>query len=197
MQKEITYHEVFDAQQHFRIILDCVSRPGKLGFLPDILTYSPGPINNASLLIGFALLNADVTFFTREEEVAAYLALNTGSCISNVKKADFIFIGGEDEFTFLDEIKIGSLSYPEESATLIIDVEEIAGYYLTNAVSITLKGPGVKTEKSVFIRGISISLLEKVKEKNAEFPLGTDMIITDKKNVVVCIPRSNQFIVGL
>jgi alpha-D-ribose 1-methylphosphonate 5-triphosphate synthase subunit PhnH len=74
-------------------------------------------------------------------------------------------------------------------------VETISDQTIGGALLIKLKGPGIKSEEKVYIKGIHAVLIEAVKELNTEFPLGIDMMLTDVHNNLLCIPRSNQFVV--
>jgi alpha-D-ribose 1-methylphosphonate 5-triphosphate synthase subunit PhnH len=196
MRREINYDEVFDAQEQFRLLLDSMARPGKINVLPDMDILPPAGLNKGSALIAFALLNTDVSFYAsgeNNEEVSSYIALNTTAQPISVGDADFIFINGLHDAWILSEAKTGNLSYPEESATFIIDVETISNQPIDDAVLLKLKGPGIKTEEKIYLKGISPEIIEAVKEQNLEFPLGIDLMLTDQQNKLICIPRSNQF----
>jgi alpha-D-ribose 1-methylphosphonate 5-triphosphate synthase subunit PhnH len=198
MRREINYDEVFDAQQQFRLLLDSMAHPGRINLLPDMDIDPPSGLNKGSALIAFALLNTDVSFHASGancEEISSYIAANTTSESVSVNDADFIFINGLHHEGILFEAKTGNLAYPEESATFVIDVEAISQQPDDNSLSLILKGPGIKTEERLFIKGIHTELLAAVKEQNTEFPLGVDLMITDRQNRVICIPRSNQFII--
>jgi len=198
MRREVSYDEVFDSQEQFRLILDSMSRPGKISVLPDMDIEPPAGLNKGSALIAFALLNTDVSFYAHgenDEEITAYIALNTTAAPVDVHEADFIFINGLHDAVVISEAKVGNLSYPEESATFVIDVETISDQTIGGALLIKLKGPGIKSEEKVYIKGIHAVLIEAVKELNTEFPLGIDMMLTDVHNNLLCIPRSNQFVV--
>lgn len=200
MKREVNYDEVFDAQQQFRIILDGMSRPGKINRMPQMDIEPPLGINKASVLIGFALLNADVSFSVASDDGAAitpYIALNTTAQPKPINEADFIFMDGLDDDAIIADAKTGTLSYPEESATLIISIDEINEDALTGSVKLTLKGPGVETEKQVSLNGLNPEILTAIKEQNLEFPLGIDVILTDKNDRILCIPRSNRFAVEI
>ncbi|MDR3715497.1 MAG: phosphonate C-P lyase system protein PhnH [Puia sp.] len=196
MSREIFYDEVFDAQVHYRILLDSMARPGKINSLTLENIQPPAGINRASVLIGMALLNADVSFDAAgpyADEITRYLILNTSAVSEEHRKADFIFIPGDSEARYILEARTGTLSYPEESATFITDVKEISEEKIPASIALTLKGPGIAGEKTVFVSGLEEPLLEALKEQNLEFPLGIDMILTDGNDHIVCIPRSNRF----
>jgi alpha-D-ribose 1-methylphosphonate 5-triphosphate synthase subunit PhnH len=196
MRREVIYDEVFDAQQQFRLILDSMARPGKIGTMPDMDILPPAGINKASAMVAFALLNTDVSFYAEgegSEQVESYIAMNTTASPVSIIEADFVFINGLYEADIIFEAKTGTLSYPEESATFIIDVEKIGENPEDGELTLTLKGPGIETTKQVHINGLNPGILKAVREQNMEFPLGVDLVLTDKNNCILCIPRSNLF----
>lgn len=195
MIREISYNDVFDAQTHFRIILDSMARPGKVNNIGEIKIQSPEKLNTTSALVGFALLNSDVTFYTNNNssEISEYFIVNTNSKFATIEHADFVFINGTDDGQILLETNAGVLEYPEKSATVIIDVDNIYDVPKDQTHEIILQGPGVDGEKRVYVRNISASILESMKEQNSEYPLGIDVILTDREGNIMCIPRSNNF----
>ena len=194
MEKEILYDEVFDAQEHFRLILDSMARPGKINVIPMQEIDEPITINNASALIAFALLNTDVTFCTiNDNEAAEFIALHTSAKIADIHTANFVFIDGLQGSEFISALKTGTLPYPEDSATIIADVTRISEAKMSNSIAITLKGPGISGTETVYVSGLNTGLLDELKQQNLEFPLGIDLILTDSDNHMICIPRSNDF----
>ncbi len=199
MRREAIYDEVFDAQQQFRIIMDGMAHPGKINKLPSMDIHPPSQLNTGSALIGFALMNSDVTFHVAEENstaISSYIAMNTSAQPTAIENADFIFINGYEEAACIAEAKKGSLSYPEDSATFIVNVDQLSDEFFADAVKVTLNGPGIKTENTFYVSGIDKELLNEVKNQNEEFPLGVDLMLTDKNSNLICIPRSSQFLMG-
>lgn len=196
MIREINYDHLFQSQKQYRMLLDCMAKPGVIAILDADITM-PTAINKASVLIGFALMNSDVTFYNnydQEEEINKYFLLNTSSSPTELSKADFIFVSGKQEnINVIDNAKSGLPEYPELGAFVVIDVDHISETLLDGKVKITLEGPGVKNTKDIYLAGISITILEALTEKNIEYPLGVDIIFTDKQGAVLCIPRSNKF----
>lgn len=195
MIRETTYDEVFDAQTHFRLLMDSMARPGKLNVLNGVAIDPPHSLNRASALIGLALLNADVSYYAAEnaDAVADYFGTNTASRPAAASVADFLFLPGQHQSGALVDAKVGTLSYPETNAFVIIDVATIGTEPDPASLPLTLRGPGVNGEKTVFVRGLNPDLLLTIREKNAEYPLGLDAILTDASDRILCIPRSNQF----
>jgi len=194
MKKQICFEEVFDAQEQFRIVLDAMAHPGKIYQLKDFDFEAPSALSNASAVIAFTLLNTDAFFHTLgNSHIRDYLALNTGAVEETFEKADFVFIQGNSNAECLFKVKHGTLSYPEDSATVLIEVTEISKFYLDSTVEIIFRGPGVEFENRVFFQGLNSEILETVKEINFDFPLGIDLIFCDKNNQIVGLPRSNNF----
>ncbi len=196
MIREIKYNEVFDSQKIFRKIMDSMARPGKINNLDDLDINPPSGLNKSSALIGFALLNSDVTFFTlnNQDEVNEYIKINTSSVpVSKVENAGYIFIKGNASGEIIRNARKGELEYPEDGATIIIDVEKIVKAPVDKTFELILKGPGVKSEETVYIKGITYEILEEVKLANNEYPLGVDIILSDSDANILCIPRTNNF----
>lgn len=196
MQTELNYDTVFDAQLHFRLLLDSMSRPGKVNTFPAADIMPPGGLNHAAALTGFALLNPDVTYFIagdNSDDIAAYLLVNTASRQADIAMAEYIFLPEGHYAEALYEAQTGTPTYPEDSATLIASAHLVSEQPHEGSLRITLKGPGVNGEAEVFVSGVNPLLLDFLKEQNSEYPLGIDMVIADRHNNILCIPRSNKF----
>lgn len=201
MIRETAYDEVYDAQTHFRLIMDSMARPGKLNVLNGVTIGPPQSLNPASAFIGLALLNGDVSFYVAQnpDAVADYFVSNTATQSATADEADFLFLTGTDNPDALIDAKIGTLSYPDTNATAVIGVETINDEPQTDPaheLALTLQGPGVNGQKTVYVQGLNKTLLTTLRYKNAEYPLGIDTILTDPQGCICCIPRSNQFVVG-
>jgi len=206
MHRETIYDPVFDSQQHFRLLLDAMARPGKIVTLPQMPLAPPPGLSRTAALTGFALLDADASFCVQDGDAAVvrYLEGNTSSRPEDVGNADFVFAGGLMSPGFVGAMKKGSLSYPDEGATLVLDVERLAqdaerlvqdverSAYEGAGLAVTVSGPGVAGKRTFFAGGLNSSLLEALQECNAEFPLGIDLILAGASWCVACIPRSSR-----
>jgi alpha-D-ribose 1-methylphosphonate 5-triphosphate synthase subunit PhnH len=192
MQREIQYDEIFDAQEHYRLLLDSMARPGKINVMPRLERTTPQGIHAAGALVGFALLNSDVSFYVdgpSAEDVSLYLLVNTSARPAEAEEADYIYIDGTAAAEILYRLKTGTLPYPENSATVIAAVEELGG---ETGLVLTLSGPGVDGERKLSVTGLDVALLEALVTINAEFPLGIDVVLTDPTGRIACIPRSSR-----
>jgi alpha-D-ribose 1-methylphosphonate 5-triphosphate synthase subunit PhnH len=192
MQREIQYDEIFDAQAHYRLLLDSMARPSKINVMPRMELTTPQGIHAAGALVGFALLNSDVTFYVdgpAAEDVSLYLLVNTSARPAEAEAADYVFLDGADTAELLYRLKTGTLPYPENGATVIAAVHELGG---GTGLVLTLSGPGVDGERRLSVAGIDAALLEALVTINAEFPLGIDLVLTDPMGRIACIPRSSR-----
>lgn len=192
MQREIQYDEIFDAQAHYRLLLDSMARPGKINVMPSLELTTPQGIHAAGALVGFALLNSDVSFYVdgpSAEDVSLYLLVNTSAKPAEAEAADYVYLNGTAAAEILYRLKTGTLPYPESSATVIVAVEELGG---ETGLVLTLSGPGVDGERRLSVAGLDTALLEALVTINAEFPLGIDLVLTDPTGRIACIPRSSR-----
>ena len=192
MQREIQYDEIFDAQAHYRLLLDSMARPGKINVMPSLELTTPQGIHAAGALVGFALLNSDVSFYVdgpSAEDVSLYLLVNTSAKPAEAEAADYVYLNGTAAAEILYRLKTGTLPYPESSASVIVAVEELGG---ETGLVLTLSGPGVDGERRLSVAGLDTALLEALVTINAEFPLGIDLVLTDPTGRIACIPRSSR-----
>lgn len=189
------YDKVFDAQLHFRVLLDAMAHPGNLYYFTEVEMEGIQGIPHGVFYIAFALLNADVHFcFLGEHSDKAqnYITQNTSSLVSSLDKVDFVFFPGHLDSYFIHDCRKGNLSYPEEGASLVTYVQKISHDKLNSAIELSLEGPGVESIRTVYIQGLEINTLETLKSINSEFPLGLDIYIIDFEGALMAIPRSNN-----
>lgn len=197
MIKEIYFDEVFDTQTAFRSIMQALARPGQLQKLDAMKKLNPPkPLNAATACIGLTLMSQDSLFHVEEQQFPQgkeYFSVNTSARFCEISEAAFLYIQGQDSTATIAKAHTGLLEYPETSATVIIDVMAMSEEPMADALALNMQGPGVLDEKTVFIKGINPEILGMIQAKNGEYPLGIDVFMTDKKNQVLGIPRTNQF----
>src|SRR5262249_25710311 len=180
MVRETAYDEVRDAQRHFRSILDSLARPGVISVLDPVTLTPPPSLNAASVLVAFALLDADVSYHLVNMGVNedAYLRTNTRAASKAIAEAHFVFADGSGPADLLEGVHCGSLTYPDTAATLILQVDVLSSDPIAGGLKLTLTGPGVETQAAVHVRHLNPDLLLALQARNAEFPLGIDTIVT-------------------
>jgi len=196
MLREVSYDTIFQAQEDFRQILDSLANPGKIHRL-QVDIHSVELLLPSSALIGLALMNADVTFCIPESSPKAnqYFILNTAARPTLVPEADFLFLSGlsSQVSEYIAEASEGELEYPEKGAFLIIETGGISEKPTSASLALTLRGPGVDGERTVYLRGLKANLMETLAQKNQEYPLGADTLFTDPEGYILGLPRSNKF----
>lgn len=194
------YHHVFDAQKHYRTLLQCTARPGSIGQLDDVLLEVPPPLNRAAALIALTLLSADSSFCLSPCEAPAegFLCRETLARPAAAEQADFMFIADPSRIEEIERVRSGSLAYPEQGATVVLQLAAISPAPMPGCLRLTLTGPGIETETTAFVLGASETLFEQLRRRNAEFPLGIDAYLTcDSLSAGPCVlalPRSTRVI---
>jgi len=188
---------VHDAQQAYRKLLICMSRPGTI---ENIETESENidfdiSFYKGTLLNMLVLLDGEVTFniiSKNKEEVTNFVKQITFARATTLEQADFIFILNDAPENSLGEAfrraKLGNLIDPHKSATIIAEVEE-----LSEEKTYTLKGPGIL---DVCYMGIITkgTFVEERESKNIEYPLGVDVVFIDREAQVMCLPRTTKIL---
>lgn len=180
MIREVAYDETFDAQRHFRSLLDSMARPGKINRLEPVRLDPPAGLNTASVLVAFALMDADSTFevVNMAHGAGSYLSANTNARRTDTEHANFIFAQATEPAEFLDSADCGTLLYPDTAGTVVLQVADASSEPLANGLKLTLEGPGINGVATLYVRGLSADVLLALQARNAEFPLGLDTILT-------------------
>lgn len=189
---------IHDIQKAYRKLIDSQSRPGLISDLKDEagkIDIRTGCLNASAVLVQM-LFDTEVKFKVysqNETEVTKLINQLTYAKAAEASEADFIFILLDARETDLREAMKqaypGNLLDPHKSATIIIEVDE-----LTNDSQLILNGPGIEKERHVAVKTkwLETDWVELRAEKNTEYPLGIDIILTDRYDKVLCIPRTTK-----
>ena len=188
---------VHDLQHIYRKLLNSMSRPGSIENINSIGQKVNMQIDldkNLTALL-MSLLDGEVSYcFIAPADKNAESKINqltyaTKSCIA---QADYIIItnrASEQQMQLaLSEAKMGTLRNPHESATVIIQVEQ-----LSNDKQLQLKGPGIKDKQDLYVQDDRQWLIYR-NEKVQEFPLGIDIVMIDTKGNIACLPRTTRIV---
>ncbi|KPU42592.1 alpha-D-ribose 1-methylphosphonate 5-triphosphate synthase subunit PhnH [Oxobacter pfennigii] len=186
---------VYDIQQSYRKVLNCMSRPGLIENINeqsekiDIYTN----FYSSTLLLMFMLLDAEVNFYIvteDESEIKKIVNQLSYAKSTDIKDADFIFILNDARAEQIEEAflnaKTGTLMDPQKSATIIFETKG-----LKNEEGLILKGPGIKDEAYAKIDAKS-NWINYRDKKNIEYPLGIDIIFVDVDSNIMCLPRTTK-----
>jgi alpha-D-ribose 1-methylphosphonate 5-triphosphate synthase subunit PhnH len=176
---------VHDTQATFRVVLEALSRPGCKHRLPIAANHATGnPWLTAVLL---ALLDHEVSFVALADPATdTFVRARTSARLAPMADADFV-LAGTDSLTpdLVRALKRGSLAYPNESATLIVDVRDGAEdtYRLT--------GPGVQYEVQCRL-ALKKEIVAALAEVNANYPCGIDVLLVDAEERITGLPRTTH-----
>jgi alpha-D-ribose 1-methylphosphonate 5-triphosphate synthase subunit PhnH len=154
-----------EAAHAFRAALGAMARPGSvhraLGAQP------PAPLSPAAGALAVTLADGDTPLWLAPsldgEAVRAWLTFHTGAPFRRPEQARFAF-GRWDELP-LDDLPVGTPEYPDRSATLVVEVDEIGQAH-------RLTGPGIESEAWLTVPGPDFC-----RANRARFPLGLDVFI--------------------
>lgn len=188
---------VHDIQSAYRKLLDSLSRPGMISDL-SVEAEKLEPDEDslclpATLVLAQMLLDTEVTFKVfseREARVTHGFSRLTYAHEAEAGEADFIFVLNDaapgDLTRALEVAKIGDLMDPHHSAILIIETNG-----LTGGSKLLLTGPGIRTTAGAEV--VSQEDWVRVRaEKNAEYPMGLDLIFVDADHRLLALPRTTQ-----
>lgn len=178
---------VHTTQQVYRRLVNASSRPGHTeNIAEEVKNYSD--FSDAALLTAMTLFDNEISFFSQDKTMRKELKVLTGGIPNkDYTTADFIVSKEADlKEAFFTEAMTGILISPEKSATLIIDIDSIG-----EGTEYRLRGPGIKEATNIKL-SLGSRWMELRNEICKEFPLGIDLILTDKQNNLVIIPRTTK-----
>jgi alpha-D-ribose 1-methylphosphonate 5-triphosphate synthase subunit PhnH len=199
MLREAGFDEVFDSQATFRVLLDSLSRPGKVCQIP-LCPYRAPPCGFCppALSILKTLCDHRVSFSIggapARAEWIRYLEVNLATPFTIVEKADYVLFDGGAYDAGFARMNRGSLEFPESSATALLCVLQVSmdGEDTECPVcDLVLSGPGVKDKARLSVSGLDPAYAVERQKANRHFPLGVDLFLVDADGRVAGIPRTS------
>lgn len=181
---------VFAAQSVFRSLMDGFAQPGTIKRLAATST-PPAPLTTAAGAVALTLCDHDtpvwLTPALAKSAVPQWIAFHTGASVTTSKtEARFAFIEKAATFPGFDQFSLGTQEYPDRSTTLVIEVEALTGGKL-----LTAKGPGIKDETEIAVKGLPDVFLEFWTANRTIFPRGVDLVLT-AGDELLCLPRTTR-----
>lgn len=185
---------VHDAQQAFRTLMKVMSEPGVL----RTLNQAEGivPLAPAAVTTLLALLDQTTALWLspslNTEAVRSNLSFHAGAPLIDAStRADFV-AALPGELPELGTLRIGEPDYPDRSCTLLLQVEQLAAdANELAAVGLTLSGPGIPDQRTLYISHPGDDLLNYLVTRPDPFPQGLDLILL-AGDCVTAIPRTTQ-----
>lgn len=185
-------------QQTFRTTLSALANPGQIERLATAAR-SDAPTVNGNRFTGpllMALLDHEVSFAVEPGPdagvFAAFILKRTRCPIVSTDRAAFVVA----DHSRLDpqlplELRTGSFDYPDDSATLIVQVPTLDQDAATD-LRISLEGPGVPGRRIINLSGVTGELFAARDRANAHYPIGIDLIFIDHEGRIIALPRTTQ-----
>ena len=167
-------------QRHFRQLLDAMARPGTCHAIDT--RPEAGPV---VLSVLASLLDAEVSLADPHELLCSEDWPKLQATNMDAEQADYVLCDGTGVPDFTP--KLGSLPEPEQSATLILLVEQLG----RGQHHLKLTGPGIEQTTTLHIDGLATEWLQRREEWVSGFPLGVDLILVDEYRLAA-LPRTTR-----
>lgn len=183
-------------QQLFRATLTALSTPGIVYQLPAAPLSGIDTIrgNRWAISLLVALLDHEVSLAVEQlpaaDELVEIVRKRTRTTIAGRERADFVIA----DLTTLNPavplaIKRGSLQYPDDGATLIIQVPSLDTDSVS-ALSLRLTGPGINGERKLHLPGFPEAFFVARDEAVSHYPMGIDILLIDSGGRLLGLPRT-------
>ncbi len=170
-----------DASYAFRAAMTVMARPGEVRELSG--AEPPAPLSVAAGVLLLTLCDPETGVHLAgaadTEAVRRWLAFHTGAPIVPAASADFA-VGSWADLMPLDAYGIGTPDYPDRSATLIVECDELIPQ------GAVLTGPGIRDTAR-----LSLPDIPAMQANAALYPLGCDFFFASG-NKIAAVPRSTQ-----
>ena len=178
---------VLDSQSVFRTVMNAFARPGTIAEV-DLTLDVPEPMTVASAALLLTLCDHDTpVFLGGAADAARWLAFHAGApVLQSRENAAFIVMDAGDDLPDLNALRLGSDTFPDRSATVVIQCEALGA-----TGPLRLKGPGIKAEAALLIDPLPDWFLATSKLNNSLFPRGVDWVFTAGTSLVA-LPRTTR-----
>ncbi|WP_434733076.1 phosphonate C-P lyase system protein PhnH [Rhizobium sp. YTUHZ044] len=158
----------------FEELMWALSRPGLVRTLPS----------SGLAAIGESLLDRECSFAVLDDADFAHAIGRTGARATALPDADYVFAMADtyEKASAFSSLRIGTLAYPDQAATLFVPASFGFGSRLR------LTGPGVKDSVTIAVHGIDAAFWQ-VRAEAIRYPLGWDVYLVDGDRVIG-LPRS-------
>ena len=165
----------------FREVMEAMARPGQIREMTGAIP--PQPLSVAAATVLLTLCDTETPIYlagaSDTPAVRQWISFHTGAPFTGPAQCVFA-VGRWEALAPLHLYPVGSAEYPDRSATLIVETDQLA------PTGATLKGPGIKDQ-------IALSLPDRAAlQMNAtQFPLGLDFILTSGTQLAA-VPRTTK-----
>ncbi len=179
-----------DSQHVFRRVLAAMSEPGSVHDVAVEMT-PPPPLDPATAAVCLTLLDFETPAWLDAaaggDGTRAWLRFHCGCPLAaDAGAARFAILAAPAAMPPLADFPLGSDAFPDESATLILQVASFM-----SGETIALGGPGVEDRREFRAAGIPEDFWKQRRELERLFPLGVDLVFASGSSLAA-VPRSTQ-----
>lgn len=188
-------NEAFGSQAVFRAVLQALSHPGRcVALAHDAQTPAVGHAASAAVLL--ALLDSDCSLWLSPRLAASdagtWLRFHTGcTLVSEPGLARFVWVAQGDGLPALQSLVQGSDTYPDQSATCVVDVAYATVATAGTAGAWRLTGPGIQGGTALQVDGLPDDFEAQWAANHAVFPCGVDVLLGAAGHIVG-LPRTTR-----
>jgi len=180
------------SQQIFRLTMQAFSRPGDLQIMEDYISSTPYS-SSAAIQILLAMLDSETSLMisngAMSKELNTYLRFHTACNLTQqMNAAQFAYFNAGENMPQLSEMVIGSDEYPDQGATILIEVAELT---VGTSTGVMISGPGIKDPKRIDVSGVSPTFWQERQALQKEFPKGVDILFC-RGLEFIGLPRSTK-----
>jgi len=192
-------NEALGSQRVFRSVLQALAHPG-LAVMVDQDAQTPLHAHRSSAAALLALLDADCKVWLSaslvQTEAPTWLRFHTGcQIVTEPIRADFLWCGVNDPLPLYGDMPLGSDTYPDQSATLFVELPDDANRPDLYCTELELRGPGIEKQREFCLytttSELRNSLVETLQMNQATFPRGIDVVLS-KSEQIIGLPRSTH-----
>ena len=186
--------EALGSQAVFRAVLQALSQPGAPVRL-DHDAQVPQAGHGASAAALLALLDSDCTLWLSPRLAASnagqWLRFHTGcQLVDTPAQARFVWVAQGDALPPLQTLAQGSDAYPDQSATCVVDVQDLAADSAAPDVW-QLSGPGIRAVQRLRVTGMPAGFEPQWADNHAAFPRGVDLVLATATHLAG-LPRTTR-----
>ena len=175
-----------DGQRIFRAVLDAFAHPGRIAAIPA-LSSAPTTVSPAAAAFMLTLVDRDTPLPLAaafdSDAVRNFVRFHTGApLVIAPGDAAFALLPYDREPMF-DGFSLGTERYPDQSATLLIEVPDLRG-----GPALTWRGPGIDGRTTVAVAGLADSFWADWNANRALFPCGIDVVFAAGSELLA-LPR--------
>jgi len=183
--------EAFGSQAVFRAALQALSHPARPIDMP-LAAAVPRHGHMAAAVLLLGLLDADTRLWLSPaiaaSDAAAWLRFHTGcTLVAEPAQAQFCWLAQGDTWPGLAQLNLGSDTWPDQSATCVIEVDRLQG----DAPGWMLQGPGIPGERMLQVTGLPSGFESQWQDNHALFPRGVDVFLASPTQIAG-LPRTTR-----